>query len=93
MEQRTGPAIVQDAEQALRRVVATLIDLDLPEEKTAAYRALAAFLRSVAGDLETLARVEESLLELACVPTEATVARNRAARLPVMVRGVFRDDL
>jgi hypothetical protein len=80
MADQTGPDLVAEQEQALKQVVAALIQLDEPAEKVRAYRALSGQLKRVAEDLLTLARVEESLLEL------ELGAKHRWADLRPMVR-------
>lgn len=86
MAKQTTAEMVAAQQSALRKVVATLIDLEDPAEKTAAFRALAAELRLVAQDLETLARVEESLFELEHGRSVESARRNLAALAALGVR-------
>lgn len=86
MAKQTTAEMVAVQARALRKVVATLIDEEDPAEKTAAYRALAAELRCVAEDLETLARVEESLFELERGCSAEAAAQNLRALAALGVR-------
>jgi len=86
MQTKLASEIVRDSESALRKVVARLIDVEDPAEKTAAFRALAASLRGVAADLETLARVEESLSALERGGSAEAAAQNLRALAALGVR-------